>query len=112
MPLRTLLQPIPKESQQRNWWTLQHKADHDEIILAIAKKNGLNLKQYIIDPINPNDFDGWQLRHQQMHDDMNNATNTPSTDLSVTDFSDNEGRQRWALLHFREHQQNREALGI
>lgn len=112
MPLRSLLNPIPKKASDRNWWSLQHKDDHDAIIAGVLQKFGVNLKNYIIDPINPKDFDGWLLRHQQMHDDMNNATNTPATDLSLTDFENDEERQRWALLHFREHQQNRQVLGI
>jgi hypothetical protein len=111
MPLSTLLSPIPKDPNAKNWWTFKHWNDHLEIIQAIQKKTGQNLVRYIIDPMNPSDEEGWNLRHQQMHDDMNNILNIQGLDLSKIPNKE-ETAEEWAAIHFREHQQARLSLGI
>lgn len=91
---------------------LQHDQDHLEILQAIGKQKNISLIRYILDPYNPEDRGGWELRHQQMHDDFNNALNLSASDLTSFDSQDDNDRQEWSALHFREHQNARITLGI
>lgn len=91
---------------------LHHAQDHLEIIQAINKQKNISLIFYQIDPYNPNDRQGWELRHQQMHDDFNSALDLSSSDLSSIDDQDDSEREEYAALHFREHQNARLTLGI
>lgn len=96
----------------RNWWTLHHSEDHKEIIQAIQAQKGISLTQYQIEPYNKHDEGGWLLRHQALHDDMNGVLGLAGNDLQNIDISTEDGRKEMELMHFREHQNARQALGI
>lgn len=112
MALIELLRWLPENQAMREWWTLHHREDHNEIINAIQSKKGVSLVKYQISPYNKQDEGGWLLRHQALHNDFNSVLGLPGSDLQNIDDSDEKGREEMALSHFREHQQARQALGI
>lgn len=112
MALIELLRWLPDDPGMREWWTLHHASDHTEIRQAIEKQKGFNLTSYQIDPYNEHDSGGWLIRHQELHNDFNNALGLQGSDLQNIDVSTEQGRKEIEFQHFREHQQARQALGI
>lgn len=94
----------------RQWWTLHHSEEHREIVQAIKAQKSLNLVVYMLSPYNERDENGWLVRHQQAHNDFNNALGLTGTDLQNLDPEGNQ--EEIAMMHFREHQAARQALGI
>lgn len=90
-------------------------ANNDHHQLCVAKINtslGLNLTVYILDPIPSFDTLNWLRRHQQAHNDINSFIGTQGVDLTDVDFKNNEQLEAWSELHYNEHLQWQESLGV
>jgi hypothetical protein len=111
MPLPTISAPPQDLSKWPEWWW-SHWIDHQEIMQAIQKKGKGNLTVYVIIPWDDNDASGILGRHQEMHDDMNEALGLNGQDLSSLNPKDASDIQRWVSQNFSEHQAARSALGI
>lgn len=70
------------------------------------------MKEYQLDPISPNDFQGFLDRNAQTHIDMNGALSTPGSDLREVDPRSEGQLQSWVEAHFLEHQTAEQALNI
>lgn len=113
MTLAALLN-IPKSPEDWNWWSFNHRLEHDRLRQAIqSKTNGtVNLFQYQLDPIDFTDVTEWLARHQQAHDDFNEVLSLQGVDLEGADFSDSNQLQSWIYLQWQEHNTANVALGI
>lgn len=88
-------------------------ADHHFLIASqINQLISAPITIYILDPVPEFDTLNWLRRHQTAHDDINAQLNISGTDLTYVDFQDPEQRAAWARLHFTEHQQWAQLLGI
>lgn len=112
MPLFDLLNPPMGSSEKLNEWSFTHAQDHLEIVQAIQRQRGVNLTQYLLDPLNEHDLNHWLNRHQQAHDDFNSVLNISGVDLQSVDFTDESEKESWTLLNFMEHRSARIALAI
>lgn len=92
------------------WWN--NWIDHQEIQQAIQKVTTINDTIYVIIPWNQDGADALLEKHQQYHNDMNDALNLGGQDLSNIDFKNPAAIQQWAWLHYQEHLAAHEALGI
>lgn len=113
MTLAALLN-IPKTSEDWDIWSLNHRLEHDRLREAIqVKTNGAtNLFQYQLDPIPFSNITDWTQRHQQAHDDFNEALSLQGVDLEGANFEDSEQIQSWIYLNWLEHQTAALSLGI
>jgi hypothetical protein len=84
-------------------WLFQHSQDHLEIVQKIAQTTGLVLPTYIIDPLEPGDFKGWALRHQNYHNEANGVLRVDGSDLQTVDFENQEEMESWYWLNYSEH---------
>lgn len=96
-------------------WSYAHRDQHKLILQAIQKKYGVNLNEYLIDPIdwqNPESFENWLNLNQQYHDDMNSILGLQGSNLQQLDPKDKNQFQAWIYLHRREHESAANKLGI
>lgn len=112
MSLVNLMDFDPDSAPSRDQWDLSHSSDHVQIREAIQAQGGGNLQDWVLYPVNWQDWDAYALRHQQEHDEMNAAVGAVGSDLTSVDFTDQKARQEWHFTHFKEHQSARSVLGI
>ena len=103
-------QPSDERSLMR--WSFSNADGHTRIINAIAAQRGVNLTQYILDPIDARDLQGFLRRHQTMHNDMNGVLGLAGQDLSDVDFKNPKQLAAFIFIHAVEHRNANFALGI
>lgn len=116
MPL-ALIQNFPglNDPSAAQSWSFNHWTDHQLIFTGIQNTYGVNLEQFVIDPITYNTteaLNNWLSVHQQLHDDFNSILGYPGNDLQDVDFKNPQQRQIWSFLHFLEHQNAGQQLGL
>ena len=111
MTLASLLD-IPPGDSGFQYYSFAHYQDHLEIVQALLKVKNVRAPVYVIDPVPLNDTQGFLLRHQQFHNDMNGTLNLEGTDLQTVNFKNPRDREIWIYQNFREHFAARQALGI
>ena len=85
---------------------------HREINKAIFAITGVNLPEYILDPIDPNDTGVWEDQHQIMHQDFDAVIGISGFDLTDVNFKNPELLAGWIQLNANEHYQASQILGI
>lgn len=103
---------IPVDEKGWNQFSFANVDQHRKIISAIRAAGGIQLTEYIIDPIPLFDFPAWAYNHQLMHDAQNSVLGIVGNDLTTVDFSKPEQVSAWINLHFSEHQQAASILGL
>lgn len=105
------LENIPKSDSDWKFWAWHHRDSHNRIRSAILRKKGLNLTDYQIEPINPNDMTSFLQNNSSLHDDMNSALGLQSTDLQDANLGNERELDAWIKLHWQEHQNAEQASG-
>lgn len=108
----SVLLNVPTTANDWERWSLHHDRDHAEIIQAIAAQGGPSLNQYQLNPIPPQEIEAWLERNFQAHNDMNTALGLVSSDLEEVSFDDEGQKVAWIHIHWQEHTNARNALGI
>lgn len=102
MPLPHVLHP-PETPRGMDEWLFAHQKDHDVVVNAIRTLTGIVLPTYVLDPMDPNDFHGWALRHQNYHDDANGILGVQGSDLQTVDWESDQERESWYFLNYQDH---------
>jgi hypothetical protein len=102
---------VPSTRQQWGIWSWHHRLSHSAILGAASRK-GVQLTDYILDPINLEHVDDWLERNQQMHVDMDGLVGAQSVDLTDVDIQDPKQLQAWILIHWQDHTTVEQRLGI
>lgn len=81
---------------------------------AIAVKYGVNLPDYILDPISLENSgsENWLQLHQDIHTRTNSVLGIAGNDLSEVDFKNPDQLAAWIWLHAQEHVQASNKLGL
>lgn len=111
MPLAQILH-IPEGESGLDFWSFHHDQQHRQIVQALNVRFNLNLSTYVLYPISQHDIQGWLLRHQQAHNDMDAALNYNGADLSSLEFDDPRKMRLFEWLNFQEHQNAALQLGL
>ena len=106
------LENVPRSPEDWNRWSFDHRDSHSRIRNAILQKYGLNLTDYQIDPINPDNMTQFLQNNSNLHDDMNSALGLPGDDLQDADLSNSKELEAWVKLHYREHYFAEQKLGV
>lgn len=106
------LENFPKSASDWLRFAFDHRDSHDRIRAAIKTKYGVDLTDYQIEPMNPEATDLFLQNNSSLHSDMNSILKTQSSDLQDVDFQDEKQLQGWILLHYQEHVNAEQALGI
>jgi hypothetical protein len=94
---------IPKTANEWNHWSWDHRDSHTRIRAAILTQYGVNLSDYQIDPMNPNDITLFLQNNSQLHGDMNSVLGLQSADLQDVNMGDPHQLEAWIRLHWQEH---------
>ena len=107
-----LLRNIPHTNDEWAQWSFAHRDSHDRIRAAIKKQHGIDLTDYQIDPMTPDDITQFLQNNSELHDDMNSALGLISSDLQDADLSKDNEKASWIDFHFKEHFDAESKLGI
>lgn len=105
------LNNIPKTSEDWLLWAWHHRDSHNRIRRAILKTYGVNLTDFQIEPINPNDMTSFLQNNSEMHDGMNSALNLQSANLQDANLQEPRELEAWIKLHALEHHDVEAKLG-
>ena len=94
---------IPHTNDQWSWFSWNHRLSHDRIRQGIKDKLGLNLTDFIVDPMDPHAMDQFLQNNSQLHTDMNAALGLPGINLQDIDLSKDNQKSAWIQYHFLEH---------
>jgi hypothetical protein len=111
MMLAALLN-TPRSDAEWQRWAFDHRDSHDRIRDAVRRRNHVDLTDRVIDPISADRFEEFLQNNASLHTDMNDALNLQSVDLETVDASKENELQAWIHLHYQEHQNAEQLLGI
>lgn len=114
MSLATLLN-IPADIHDQeafDQFSFSNQNSHNKIVAAILAQHDTTLSIYVLDPMPLHDPGVWLQNHQQAHNDFNSITGVPGNDLTSVDWNNEQEKAYWMELHWSEHQQNEQILGI
>ena len=103
---------IPSSEEEWGIWSYHHRLSHDAISQAIRQQKGLDLTDYIIDPVPTTAFPDWLDRNQQLHIEMDAAIGAQSVDLQDVNPKDANEMAAWVYIHWLEHQTAERVLKI
>jgi hypothetical protein len=103
---------VPKTFEEWQQYARDHRDSHDRIRSAILSKYKIILTDYIVEPLSEQSFRQFLQNNASLHTDMNGVLKTQSSDLLDVDFSDEQKLQAWISLHYQEHQNAEQILGI
>jgi|SRR5215469_2999953 len=103
---------VPHTVHEWNRFSFHHRQSHVLIRQAIFAQSGLNLVDYLLDPIPLNNPKGFLENNQQAHVDMDQALGSQSVNLLDVDLNDENEKTAWIYLHYLEHQTAEQILGI
>jgi hypothetical protein len=103
---------VPKTDAEWRQFSYDHRDSHDKIRAAIKKKYGVDLTDYVIDPINPDSLQQFLQDNASLHTDMNGILKSQSSDLLDVDINDPKQLDSWINLNYQEHQNAEQLLGI
>jgi hypothetical protein len=104
--------PDPRDENTFHEFSFSNQNSHTRIVTAIGVQKKISLSIYVLDPMPWFDIGVWLANHQQMHDDMNGVSGVSGVDLTSVDWTNEEQAVNWIRLHWSEHQQNEQILGI
>ena len=94
---------IPRTPTELNQFSF-HNANAHEIAGRIIRQNlGIEIPQYVLDPIPLEDFGGWLYNHQSSHNAVNTLLKIQGQDLSDLDPNDLAQFADWIQIHANEH---------
>lgn len=103
---------VPRNDRDFALWSFNNQFEHLNIISAILSQKSVYLETYILDPIPQKDWRSWLWRHQLTHNDMNAVTGVAGNDLTDVNPKDVNQLTAWLQLHYQEHLQNNQILGL
>lgn len=112
MPL-PFLRKVP--GTQREWldFHFQHYIDHRQILAVVEQKTNSKLFMPLIWPVPGNNYDARLAEfHQQLHQQMNVVSGSPSTDMSQVNLSSPDGAKQFINVNYRDHYIFHQLVGI
>ncbi|MDE2096655.1 MAG: hypothetical protein KGL39_05355 [Patescibacteria group bacterium] len=103
---------IPRSPEDWRFWAWHHRDSHNRIRGAILKKFGINLTDYQVEPIDPNQMTNFLQNNASLHGDMNSTLGLQSADLEDANLGDDRELEAWIRLHWLEHNFVELKLGV
>lgn len=92
-------------------WAWHHRDSHNRIRRGILTTYSINLTDYQIEPINPNDLTSFLQNNSNLHDDMNSVLKLQNSDLQDANLQEPRELDAWIKLHALEHYNAETTLG-
>jgi len=103
---------VPRTENDWNVWSQAHRQSHDAIRQAIQAQKNVFTMDYPLEPIDFREIKGWLQRNSQTHIEQTGAVGLQSHDIQDVDFQDEAAKVSWVSIHFQEHFDLEQALGI
>jgi hypothetical protein len=84
-------------------WSFNHMAHHREINETVLRTKKIALPEYILDPVNLADPQGFLDQHQEMHNNTDAVYGISGFDLTEVDWLDPAQRAAWIWLNATLH---------
>jgi hypothetical protein len=94
---------VPLTDADMATWSFNHMAHHRELNATILREKNIALPEYILDPVNPADPEGFLYQHQQMHNNTDAIYGISGFDLTDVDWLDPDNRAGWIWLNATLH---------
>lgn len=111
MALQDLLN-VPNDDAGWEIFVFSNSQAVREINEAILAQKSVNLFNWPLYPVNPNDLTGFLDRNQEAHTNFNGVLGLPGVNLEDSNLSNLSNREAWIYNNFREVFAAREALKI
>ena len=108
----TWLLNVPKSDNDWVIWSLHHRLSHDAIRQAILTQKKIATGEYVLEPIFQVEIKSWLQRNSQTHIEQTQAVGQQSHDITDVDFNDEAAKVSWISVHFQEHFDLEQALGV
>ena len=93
----------PRNPDEMSVWSFAHQAHHRDIARVIFETQAVRLDEFVLDPFDPKQEEGWLATHQIMHDQMNQVLGISGFVLSNVDWDDPAQLATWLNHHGNEH---------
>jgi len=103
---------LPESHADCQRWSFAHSAHHDDVIRVIQQTKGIQLNQFLLDPVDPDNMGRWLYWHQVMHQETDAVLSVQSNDLLNLDWNDEGQLQEWITFNGNEHYQWSTILGV
>lgn len=102
----------PTSNEEWQHFSFDHRDSHDRIRAAILQQRNVNLADYQVDPINPQNTQQFLENNSNLHTEMNEVLRSQSSNVEDVDFNDPNQLRAWIALHYQEHLNAEQLLGI
>lgn len=102
----------PTTAEEMAVWSFSHQAHHRDIARVIFETYGARLDEFVLDPFDPREEEGWLVTHQIMHNQFQQILGIPGFVLSNVNWDDPEQLRMWLSRHGNEHFQAGTILNI
>lgn len=103
---------IPATEPDREAWVFANSDSHNNIVAAIASSKGVQLAQYVLNPVSPTALDDFLLSHQFMHDQLCSVLRIGGNDYTSLNPNDPLSVEYLWQQHANEHILAETQLGI
>jgi hypothetical protein len=103
---------VPVSNDEMARWSFAHMAHHRDLNAAIMSQYGVQLPEYILDPVDLNDPQSFLNQHQLMHNNNDAILGVQGYNLSEVDWSDPKQRAGWIYLNATLHVAEANATGV
>lgn len=103
---------VPQSDSSLAEWSFAHMAHHRDISRLILERFRIVLPEFILDPMNPQNFGTFGYQHQILHNDQNSVLGIDGQNLTEVDWNDMGQRTDWIFLNFNEHLKAADILGL
>jgi hypothetical protein len=93
----------PTTADEMAVWSFSHQAHHRDIARVVFDVYGVRLDEFVLDPFDPQEEEGWLVTHQIMHSQMDQILGIPGFVLSNVDWNDPDQLKMWLSRHGNEH---------
>lgn len=102
----------PVSDSDMSQWSFAHMAHHRDVNAAVMQQFGVNLPEYILDPVDMRNPGSFLELHQQMHNNTDAIIGVSGYDLSAVDWNDEKQRAGWIYLNAQLHVAEANATGV
>ena len=102
----------PTTDSEWSVWSEHHRLSHNAIRATLLSSKNIVTTEYQLDPIPRDDFQNWLQRNSQTHIEQTGALGQQSHDISDVNIQDENQKQSWIQVHWQEHQDMEQALGL
>ena len=103
---------LPPDEDAWAAWGFNHAANHYDWISAVEDQKSVKLTQYLLNPIDRNNFGFFLYLNQVSHNQVNQVLGTSGQNLLGYDLQDPDQLNEFFQVHAQEHQRISGALGV